>query len=383
MQKIATPRDSFRAMSDLRKILARPRVDPVEEEPADGYGLAPPPAVWGALSTSAGGGAGGGGKSAPDPDGDAATLAAYETTALAAFPVQHTYLGRFQTFYAPPSPLAPVLVCHHGVGSSAMSFAMLSLAVRREANAPGVFAFDMRGHGASAAASDYSLAALTADFAAVLAEFCRLHPSHALYLVGHSLGGAVLTNFLSTRPRSDIHGLVMLDIVEETAVRSLAAMPLFISKRPPTFNSYQSAIDWHTGATHLLHNERSAAVSVPALLRRLGDTLEWITNLALTQPYWPSWFAGLLGKFVAALASKLLILAGHETLDTSLIIGQMQGKYQLVVFNNSPTGHFVHEDIPDQVALTLADLIRRTEAPEEYMRQELGVVPKWGGKINP
>lgn len=79
----------------------------------------------------------------------------------------------------------------------------------------------------------------------------------------------------------------------------------------------------------------------------------------------------------------MLILSGHETLDTNLIVGQMQGKYQLVVFNNNPKiGHFLHEDIPSQIAITLMDFVRRNDNPEDYMKNELGFIPKWGGKIN-
>ena len=44
----------------------------------------------------------------------------------------------------------------------------------------------------------------------------------------------------------------------------------------------------------------------------------------------------------------MLVLAGTDRLDRELMIGQMQGKYQLVVVPD--VGHFVHEDAPERTA---------------------------------
>ena len=93
--------------------------------------------------------------------------------------------------------------------------------------------------------------------------------------------------------------------------------------------------------------------------------------------------SGLSENFLGFKGPKLLMLSTHESLDKQLMIGQMQGKYQLVVFkNNEKSGHFVHEDLPNHVAVCLTDYIKRAVAPEIFMKEDLGVVPKWGGKIN-
>lgn len=249
----------------------------------------------------------------------------------------------------------------------------------------GLFAYDARGHGKSSATDDFSREQLTRDFGEVLSQFVHKNSfTGSLYLLGHSLGGSVLTHYLNTRDSRtfNIKGLVMLDIVEETANTSLAAMPQFIEKRPPSFDTYAGAINWHL-QTRLLYNADSAKMSVPDLFHHSGDALQWTTDLRSTVPFWPKWFTDLSASFVecgkAQQVAKLLILAGHETLDTNLIIGQMQGKYQLIVFNNSErTGHFVHEDIPMQVGLSLIDFVRRNDSPGEYMKNELGFEPKWG-----
>lgn len=53
------------------------------------------------------------------------------------------------------------------------------------------------------------------------------------------------------------------------------------------------------------------------------------------------WFTGLSNKFLGCRTAKLLLLAGADRLDRDLMIGQMQGKYQLEVYPD--VGHCVHE----------------------------------------
>lgn len=293
-----------------------------------------------------------------------------------------------QTYFLPSNkPESPIFMCHHGAGSSAMTFA--KLAEQLHEHDIGVFMFDSRGHGHSSLLPDASLGACVEDFRAVYLTFMEKHPECAkssIYLLGHSLGGAVLTSFMIRYHEvvKNVKGLVMLDIVEETAVKALDSMPRFLEKRPSKFDSVQRAIDWHLKELHLLNNEESAKISVPDLLVKADDGFVWRTNLMDTKEYWEGWFKGLSENFVNCKGvAKLLILAGHETLDTDLIIGQMQGKYQLIVFNNNErTGHFVQEDIPVQIALSLVDFVRRNDSPSDYMKNELGIIPKWGGKVH-
>jgi len=53
------------------------------------------------------------------------------------------------------------------------------------------------------------------------------------------------------------------------------------------------------------------------------------------------WFMGLSKNFLQARTARLLVLAGTDRLDKELMIGQMQGKFQMVVVPN--VGHMVHE----------------------------------------
>lgn len=111
--------------------------------------------------------------------------------------------------------------------------------------------------------------------------------------------------------------------------------------------------------TKTLSNPDSARVSVPALVRSTADSFGWITDLASSEQYWSGWFTGLSKKFLTARAAKLLVLAGTDRLDTELMIGQMQGKYQLVVMQE--VGHCLQEDAPDRLAVTLVDFMKRND----------------------
>ena len=102
---------------------------------------------------------------------------------------------------------------------------------------------------------------------------------------------------------------------------------------------------------------------------------KWRTDLSATKPFWEGWFTGLSSKFLTAIpgAGKLLLLAGTDRLDKELMIGQMQGKYQLQVFPEA--GHFVHEDQPAKTAQVVADFFRRND------RGALVLPPKVGAGI--
>jgi len=81
--------------------------------------------------------------------------------------------------------------------------------------------------------------------------------------------------------------------------------------------------------------------------------------LGATKPFWEDWFIGLSKKFLESRGGKLLLLAGTDRLDKELMIGQMQGKYQLQVFPEA--GHFIQEDQPARTAQVVADFYRRND----------------------
>ena len=66
-----------------------------------------------------------------------------------------------------------------------------------------------------------------------------------LILVGHSLGGAVVTHVaLSGKLGDAIIGYAVLDVVEGSAIDALQSMQTYLSSRPKSFPSISSAIEW-------------------------------------------------------------------------------------------------------------------------------------------
>ncbi|KAM5461544.1 Protein phosphatase methylesterase 1 [Microsporum ferrugineum] len=186
-----------------------------------------------------------------------------------------------------------------------------------------------------------------------------------LILVGHSLGGAVVTNVArGGELGSNVLAYAVLDVVEGSAMDALQSMETYLSTRPSSFPSLASGIEWHT-RSRTIRNTSSARVSVQGLLREEPNTdsdsatWKWRTDLASTKPFWEGWFTGLSKKFLEARGGKLLLLAGTDRLDKELIIGQMQGKYQLQVFPEA--GHFIHEDQPVKTAQILVDFYKRND----------------------
>ncbi|KAI9622997.1 hypothetical protein KEM48_009612 [Puccinia striiformis f. sp. tritici PST-130] len=174
---------------------------------------------------------------------------------------------------------------------------------------------------------DLSLSTLAKDMVEVLQTIYpdKTH-APAFVLVGHSMGGAVVTEACAPIQASvgTVLGSVILDVVEGSAL---------------------SALDSHT-----IRNLDSARISVPSLIRKRSSPLhesrfeiqkgsdgacfEWVTDLRSSQPYWEGWYRGLSQKFLCQKTARLLVLAGTDRLDKELMIGQMQGKYQLVVLAN-------------------------------------------------
>lgn len=332
---------------------------------------------------------------------------------------------KFQTYYKEPKSINDeykiLFIGHHGAGSSGLTFSKLADEICKQSNIskfntiPGFFTFDFRGHGKTFklnqndANSNYNISIdqLIDDFKFVFYHLLNkiitsnnLNPEKlSIFLVGHSLGGSVvckyLTESLNQLSSSDnlskkylnlIKGLTLIDIVEETAIKSLPAMSNYLNNLPNNFPNLKSAIDWHI-KNGLINNFESCKYSIPEILfnDKLENNWKFIIDLKKTEIYWNNWFKNLSSNFInlPSKFSKMLILANNDYLDKNLIIGQMQGKYQLVVFhsNNSNNlndilttttknitlsdsnklGHFLQEDIPIKLSITLLEFVERND----------------------
>jgi protein phosphatase methylesterase 1 len=190
-----------------------------------------------------------------------------------------------------------------------------------------------------------------------------------------ALEGALGTRERARDDRYDLEGIVVIDVVEGTAMEALPSMEASLRGRPLGFPSPGAAVAWSMRAG-LTTNLESARVSVPSQLREhsvraardangtpgLGTRSSrgwlWRVDVRETAKHWPSWFEHLSSVFLDARSvKKLLILAGTDRLDVPLMRAQMQGKFQLTVFPD--TGHAVHEDEPEKVAEALAGFLKR------------------------
>ncbi|KAF6240352.1 hypothetical protein HO173_001963 [Letharia columbiana] len=297
----------------------------------------------------------------------------------------------YHAYIIPPTANGPLLVTHHGAGSSGLSFALFAVQVRKVLPNAGVLSLDARGHGETVIEQldrpsnntdlDLSLETLSQDLLDVIhvTQTQMAWPElPGLVLIGHSLGGAVVTNVaVNGELGNAVLGYAVLDVVEGSAIDALQSMQSYLSTRPKTFPSITSAIEWHT-RSRTIRNSTSARISVPSLLRRdpsnASHQWTWRTDLAATQPYWEGWFAGLSRKFLDAKGGKLLLLAGTDRLDKELMIGQMQGKYQLQVFPEA--GHFVHEDQAEKTAMIVADFYRRNDRSALVLPPKVGAMSK-------
>ncbi|GAB1524452.1 Protein phosphatase methylesterase 1 [Rhizoctonia solani] len=273
----------------------------------------------------------------------------------------------FRVYYTPPTAQGPegtVLVCHHGAGYSALSFACFAQEVTKISGGElGMLIIDARGHGKTTPldASDpnadvLDLSVLASDFVNLL---CTLFPKPAeapsLILLGHSMGGTAVVHGCPSLLEKGyrVSGVAVLDVVEGSAMEALPHMHKLLDSRPDGFASQEEAIEWHV-TTNTIRNVASARVSVPSLVvpAQPSDTpashaWKWRTPLRNTSPYWRSWFNGLSEKFLAARTARLLVLAGTDRLDKTLMIGQMQGKFQM--------------DNPERLSEIIVEFWRRNE----------------------
>ena len=66
-----------------------------------------------------------------------------------------------------------------------------------------------------------------------------------IVLIGHSMGGGVAVQVaIDPSIRDRIKVLIVIDVVEGTALESLHVMMNVLKRRPPHFYDYQEAIDW-------------------------------------------------------------------------------------------------------------------------------------------
>lgn len=183
-----------------------------------------------------------------------------------------------------------------------------------------VVAYDFRGHGGTQTLDsdeDFSLDTLSNDSVNVINQVVKsdlatmeTEETPRVIIVGHSMGGGIAAKTASLLEKSWLKGLVLVDIVEGTALAALPSMHKIIASRPSTFKSISDAIYWSCRSRTVL-NSYSARVSVPSQIVEQpnangeGTCWKWRTNLLSTEPYWKGTFS--LGKL-----DYLILIEGEE-----------------------------------------------------------------------
>ncbi|XP_065078361.1 protein phosphatase methylesterase 1 [Ochlerotatus camptorhynchus] len=330
-----------------------------------------------------------------------------------------TQRGKFRVYLtSKPKAPGPLLVMLHGGGFSALSWAHFSMEISKIIHCQ-CLAIDIRGHGDTITEQEDDLSAetLAQDVADVLVTMYG-DSAPPVILIGHSMGGAICVHVANMDVIISLIGVVVIDVVEGTALEALASMQSFLRSRPSAFKSIQHAVEWSVRSGQI-RNIESARVSMPGQIVNIEtgklstnelplaeESLEaqtkfanpnaiaedvelpspaahtsvdteadaatsppinlkkytWRIDLSKSEKYWEGWFQGLSQKFLDVKVPKLLLLAGIDNLDRALTVGQMQGKFQLQVL--ARCGHAVHEDRPHEVAEVIGTYLLRNKFAE-------------------
>lgn len=141
-------------------------------------------------------------------------------------------------YLTPPKPGGPLFVMHHGAGSSGLSFAAVTAEIKKTLPEAGVLSLDTREHGettvrrkistgneasndtTNGAAVDMRLGTLSQDLVAVVRltqDRMQWTELPDIVLVGHSLGGAVVTDVAKKGELgAKVLAYAVLDVVEGT-----------------------------------------------------------------------------------------------------------------------------------------------------------------------
>lgn len=118
----------------------------------------------------------------------------------------------------------PLILCP-GLSFTQLDWEPLTSRLHREYQ---IFTFDLRGHGESFEAEDYSLDAFLGDTRKIISEIINNHTLQKPLLVGYSLGADLAVNFAASYP-DDIAGLINIDGANPLPAPSLSGdfLPAF------------------------------------------------------------------------------------------------------------------------------------------------------------
>ncbi|KAF9908148.1 hypothetical protein EC991_010168 [Linnemannia zychae] len=270
----------------------------------------------------------------------------------------------------------PVIVLVHGAGHCARSFARVAQTLfgtpALTLNAR-ILVPDLRGHGETTSSDQTNLdldnlaqdleTLLTCLYGDNIGRYLDKTGKLAgqgppmIHLVGHSMGGSIVTQVAYRNRVPGIASIAVLDMleVESGTVRNVLSARV----------SFPGMIVYNPTA---LLPAPTAANPGPDTPTPIMGGFTWRTDLLASEHHWVSWFRGQNQKFLTSPSpsspssipttatsppslAKLLILAGHSNLDTELSDAYLQGMFELLKIDNA--GHAVEEDDPEAVVKRL------------------------------
>ncbi|KPJ20941.1 Protein phosphatase methylesterase 1 [Papilio machaon] len=177
-----------------------------------------------------------------------------------------TEAGSFRVYLSPEPdhPSRPRIFTLHGGGYSGLSWSLFTEEITNMIHCQ-VVSMDVRGHGETKVKDpdDLSIETLVRDVEQVIQKLYDEEPP-PIILLGHSMGGAIAVRAAhSPVIEQYIHGIAVIDVVEGTAMESLASMQGFLRGRPTHFKSIEHAIEWCIRSGQV-RNLESAKVSMPS-----------------------------------------------------------------------------------------------------------------------
>jgi len=173
--------------------------------------------------------------------------------------------GKFCVYHMGSGPGA-VLCLLHGGGYSALTWSVMARELTQLTDCR-VVAMDLRGHGETQLLGekdgvdlDLSGERMANDVRSVLGQLYE-NESAGIVLVGHSMGGALAT-IAGEGGWPGLAGLVVVDVVEGTALEALASMHTVLQGRPRAFSGIEQAVEWCVRSGQV-RNHESARVSMP------------------------------------------------------------------------------------------------------------------------
>lgn len=146
--------------------------------------------------------------------------------------------GSFRCYMAGDLETASVVwVLLHGAGHCALVWSLVAHEMKTRGAA--LLAYDARGHGETVCTDEKNLSRERQALDCLLVMDKVLPSQKRVCLVGHSMGGSIA--IAAAAMTKSVAGVVVLDVVEGTAMASLATIRKFVNSRPISFSSGKSS----------------------------------------------------------------------------------------------------------------------------------------------